>query len=148
VPEATELPASSTTPTGDNTVPEIREIQSQLAEISSHSNEGPQGNVGQSAPDSEPVAFRFSNTEVVATTGYEFLQALENVPTSVLESHVQNGDFEKWFAEVLSDESTAESFRRIREGGFSGEELRSQVASSVARYGLQEQTIRSASGVA
>lgn len=148
VPEAAELAVSSTAPTGDNTVPEIREIQSQLAEISSHSNEGPQGNIGQSAPDSEPVAFRFSNTEVVATTGYEFLQALENVPTSVLESHVQNGDFEKWFAEVLADESTAESFRRIREGGFSGEELRSQVASSVARYGLQEQTIRSASGVA
>lgn len=146
VPEAAELAASSTAPTSDNTVPEIREIQSQLAEISSRTNEGPQGDVGQGAPDNEPTAFRFSNTEVVATTGYEFLRALEIVPTSVLESHVQNGDFEKWFAEALSDESTAESFRRIREEGFSGEELRSRVASSVAKYGIQqEQTIRSAS---
>ena len=154
VPEAVELAASPTTTgnvstTGDNTVPEIREIQSQLAEISSRANEGPQGEVGPSGSDFGPSAFRFSNTEVVATTGFEFVQALEKVPTSVLESHVKNGDFEKWFVEVLSDESTAESFRKIREGGFSGEELRSQVVSSVARYGIQqEQTIRSASGVA
>ncbi len=154
-PEAVELIARADASEGDastpsdNTAPEIREIQSQLAEMTSRANEAGQGNVGSSGSEGKSSAFKFSNTGFVVTTGFEFVRALEKVPTNVLESHVQNGDFEKWFTNALSDKSTAEAFQKIREGGFSGEELRSQVISSVAKYGVAQQpTIRSTSGTA
>ena len=155
IPEAVKLVAPSkasigdTSTTSDKTVPEIREIQSQLSELSSRASEAAAGDMGSIGSTVKSSAFRFSNLEFTVTTGFEFVRALEKVPTNVLESHVQNGDFEKWFKEVLSDESTAGSFKKIREGGFTGEELRSQVVSSVAKYGVQQEpTIRSTSGAA
>jgi len=53
-----------------------------------------------------------------------------------LETHSRNGDFERWFQEVLQDAYCADSLRAIREhGNFQGEELRSQIIAVVSpRY--------------
>jgi DNA repair exonuclease SbcCD ATPase subunit len=120
--------------TRDGPALEIREIQSQLAEISSQTAEAKQEAATDSGTPGGAAPFNFSDTEVSVTSGLEFAQALERISTDVLTSHVQNGDFERWFETTLSDASTAESFRRIRENGVSGEELRTQVVSVAARF--------------
>jgi hypothetical protein len=115
-------------------VPEIREIQSNLAEINSQSLEAKGADVVPAAQVTEPKAFAFSGTDIVVSTGAEFLQAIANVPADVLESHVRSGDIENWFATTLADESTADAFRKIREFGATGEDLRIQAASAAAKY--------------
>ena len=108
---------------------EIREVQSQLSEISGAQEAGEQV-IAQTEPqiivDNER-GFRFSNTEICAKSGLEFLEDLEKVDLQILEQHCHNGDFERWFKEVLADESSAESLRSIREKNSSGEELRTQM---------------------
>jgi hypothetical protein len=65
----------------------------------------------------------------------EFLQDIERVDISIIASHNHNGDFERWFKEVLSDESVAESLRAIRESNVAGEELRTMVVAAISpRY--------------
>jgi hypothetical protein len=128
-----EAPAPAETAAPENSAPEIREIASQLAEINSQAQEA-EGDDVPSVAKTEPAAFAFSGTDVVVRTGPEFVQAIVGLPAVALESHVRNGDLEKWFAGALSDESAAESLRKIREAGTSGEELRSQVGSLLAKF--------------
>ena len=66
----------------------------------------------------------------------EFLDDLEHVPVEALEAHSRNGDFERWFKDVLQDEYSADSLRAIREhGNIAGEELRSQIVAVISpRY--------------
>lgn len=155
VPEAqvavtqSEASADHVAPPLDTSVAEIREIQSQLAEMNSQTAEAKPDTVVDKVSPAVATPFMFSNSEVAVTSGQEFAQALERIPTDVLVSHVQSGDFERWFANTVFDSSTAELFARIRETGVSGEELRSQVVASVAKYNpMAEAPIQSSSGAA
>ncbi|HZW55568.1 MAG TPA: hypothetical protein VFF30_04700 [Nitrososphaerales archaeon] len=110
---------------------EITEVQSQLSEINS---------AGQTGATSllivEPtLGFNFANTQYCARSGLEFLQDLERVSVEVLETHARNGDFERWFKDVLQDGESADTLRSIREGNYAGEELRMKLVAAVApRY--------------
>jgi chromosome segregation ATPase len=116
---------------------EIAEVQSQLSEINSAIETG--ANSIYQAPVAKIVeserGFRFSNTEFCARSGMEFLEDVERVDISVLAAHCQRGDFERWFKDVLSDETCAESLQKVRESNVSGEELRTMVVAAIApRY--------------
>jgi predicted nucleic acid-binding Zn-ribbon protein len=114
-------------------VPDITEVQSQLSEIHSAMETGA-STVSPTVVAAER-GFRFSNSEFCARSGLEFLEDLEKVDVSVLAAHCQSGDFERWFKEVLADETTAQSFQKIRESNTSGEELRSMMIVAIApRY--------------
>jgi hypothetical protein len=114
-------------------VEEIREVQSQLSEIQGAAEAG-QTEYVQVAVDPSR-GFRFSNTEYNATSAVDFLQDLEKVPLETIEFHTRNGDFERWFADVLTDVQSAESLRGIREGAVGGEELRAKTIEVIApRY--------------
>ncbi len=116
---------------------EIAEVQSQLSEIHSAIETG----ASSISPTPTPTTveaergFRFSNTEFCARSGMEFLEDLEKVDISVVASHFQSGDFERWFKDVLADETSAQSLQKIRERNLSGEELRSMMVAVIApRY--------------
>ncbi len=132
-PDAPAAPAAPETP---DSVPEVREIQSQLAELNTQAQEAKGADVITSVPLAEPPTFTFSGTDIVVKTGAEFAQAIGKLPASILETDVKSGGLEKWFAGSLADQATAESLGKVREGGAVGEELRSQVASSVAKYSI------------
>ncbi|MDA4128927.1 MAG: hypothetical protein OK422_05695 [Thaumarchaeota archaeon] len=135
--EATfEARSAEAQPASEPATQEIREIQSQLAEIST--NEATQKNPTEESPK-EGSTFRFFDTIIEVKTGTEFAKVLTNVPTKSLESDVQSGEFEKWFRDTLSDDTTAESFKKMRESGTSGEELRNQVASAVSKFVVQQE---------
>ncbi len=127
-PEATVAPSSS------ESVPEVREIQSQLAELGTQTQEARESVPIASSPQTEPSAFTFSGTNIVVRTGAEFAQVIGKMPAVILEVDIRSGGIEKWFAGSLSDGSTAESIRKVREGGAVGEDLRSQLASAVSSY--------------
>lgn len=116
---------------------EIAEVQSQLSEIHSAIETG----ASSISPTPTPTTveaergFRFSNTEFCARSGMEFLEDLEKVDISVVASHFQSGDFERWFKDVLADETSAQSLQKIRERNLSGEELRTMMVAVIApRY--------------
>ena len=110
----TEVPMRQTTT-------EITEVQSQLSEINAQNETG--AATVQAVVESS-FGFNFSRTTFCAKSGMEFLDDLERVPVDVLEAHSSNGDFERWFKDVLQDEYSASSLRAIREhGSFAGEEL-------------------------
>jgi uncharacterized coiled-coil protein SlyX len=112
---------------------EIREVQSQLSDIKSQSDSGA-GSFTPTIVDADR-GFKFLNTEYCAKSGTEFLEDLEQVDIETMEAHSKNGDFERWFADVLSDFQSAEALRTIRESNSSGEELRAQLIAVVApRY--------------
>ncbi|MDA4118590.1 MAG: hypothetical protein OK455_09630, partial [Thaumarchaeota archaeon] len=124
----------------ENPVQEIREVQSQLAEINSQALEAHGADAAiataipaVAGPQTETPGFAFSSG-VAVRTSEELVLALEKVPTDVLEFAVKSGDLERWFADALFDASTAESLKKIRESGVFGDELRSQVASSLEKY--------------
>ena len=127
-------PVAPAAPENPDPVPEVREIQSQLAELASQAQEAREGDASAGGPETALPSFTFSGTDIAVRTGPEFVQAVGKIPASILETDVRSGDLEKWFAGSLSDESTAESLRKVREGGAVGEELRSQVASAMAKY--------------
>ena len=77
------------------------------------------------------LGFIFRNTGFCARSGLEFLQDIEQIPLDVLQNHLRGGDFEKWFADVLSDATSAESIKAIRESSSSGEELRTQIVAVI-----------------
>ena len=114
---------------------EISEIQSGLAEIKGAADSG------QTTFETTPEVvdgsqgFVFGTTGICAKSGLEFLDDLEHVPVEILESHSRNGDFERWFNDVLADEASASSLRTIRESNVAGEELKSQIVAVIApRY--------------
>ena len=79
--------------------------------------------------------FVFANTTFCAKSGLEFLQDLEQTPIETIQNHVKSGDFERWFKEVLTDNSSAESLKSIRESNFTGEALRAKIVAVIApRY--------------
>jgi hypothetical protein len=116
---------------------EIAEVQSQLSEISAAIETGASSIPPvQSQTIVEPEkGFRFSNTEFCARSGMEFLEDLEKVDISVVATHCQSGDFERWFKDVLADEAAAQSIQKIRESNVSGEEMRAMMVAAIApRY--------------
>ncbi len=114
---------------------EIREVQSQLAEINAAAETGETS----LSPAPEVVVveyekgFKFSNSEFCARSGLEFMEDLEKVDATVVELHCRNGDFERWFKEVLADESSVESIRSVRESNLSGDEMRAQLVTVIAQ---------------
>lgn len=118
-----------------NTTPaqEISEVQSQLSEIRGAEQTGATTMISPQAPSVEVTrGFKFVNTEFCATSGVEFLQDLEQISAETLDQHSLNGDFERWFKEVLADESSAESLKALREANCSGEELRTKMIAVIA----------------
>jgi hypothetical protein len=116
---------------------EIAEVQSQLSEIGAAIETGANSIVTVQAPTRVEAekGFRFSNTEFIAKSGMEFLQDLEKVDISVVAAHCQSGDFERWFKDVLADETAAQSIQKIRESNVSGEEMRTMMVAAIApRY--------------
>jgi len=133
---AEPIAASPVTESPDSS-PEVREVQSQLAELNNQAQEAHGDDVIVISPKAAPSAFTFSGTDIVVKNGTEFAAAIGKMPTSILETDVRSEGLEKWFAGSLADESTAESLRKVREGGAVGEELRLLVASSVAKYAVE-----------
>ncbi len=140
-PSETPTAPAEPAPTVEPQPQEIAEVQSHLSEITSAIETG----VTTLSPTVQqvPVAmqvesekgFRFSNTEFCAKSGMEFLEDIEKVDISVIFAHTQSGDFERWFKEVLADESSAQSVRSIRESNVSGEDLRTMLVAAIApRY--------------
>jgi hypothetical protein len=119
---AQEVPAPAVV---EEPKPEIREVQSQLSEL--------KGETATEEPAIPPkvvdyyLGFNFRNTGFFARSGLEFVQAVERIPLDNLQYHLKNADFEKWFAEVLTDSSSAEALKTIRESGTEGELLRLKV---------------------
>ena len=114
---------------------EISEMQSELSEIKAQSETGATTFNEKVVVDSS-FGFNFWKTTFCARSGMEFLDDLEHVPVEILEAHSRNGDFERWFKDVLQDAYSADSLRAIREhGNFAGEELRSQIVAVISpRY--------------
>lgn len=116
---------------------EIAEVQSHLSEINSAIETG-----ATTLPPVEPKptvivvdtekGFRFSNTEFCAKSGMEFLEDVEKIDLSVIFAHCQSGDFERWFKDVLADETAAQSLKAIRESNASGEDLRAMLIAAIA----------------
>ncbi|HVB12898.1 MAG TPA: hypothetical protein VNE86_07170, partial [Nitrososphaerales archaeon] len=116
--------------TPHETRPEITEIQAQLSEIKGVEDSGIttiQAKIVDTAQ-----GFVFANTTFCARSGLEFLQDLEQTPIETIQNHMIGGDFERWFKEALTDDSSAESLRSIRESNFTGEELRAKIVAVIA----------------
>lgn len=112
---------------------EITEIQAQMSEIKGSEDSGI-----TSIPE-KPVkatqGFVFENTTFCATSGLEFLKDLERAPIESIQNHMKSGDFERWFKDVLADDSSAQALRTIREGNSVGDELRSKMVAVISpRY--------------
>jgi len=106
---------------------EIREVQSQLSELKGAEASGATTFVNPPKVVDYYLGFIFRNTGFCARSGLEFVQDLEQIPLDILQNHLSGGDFETWFKEALSDASSAESIKAIRESGTQGEELRKQI---------------------
>ncbi len=111
--------------------PEIREVQSQLSEIHTSAETG-QTSFAPSVVVDPSRGFKFTNTDFYATSVIDFLQDLEKVPLETIEYHTRNGDFERWFADVITDAQCAESLKSIREASYGGEELRTKTIQVIA----------------
>ncbi|MHB2037019.1 MAG: hypothetical protein ACYCPW_09815 [Nitrososphaerales archaeon] len=115
------------------TKPEITEIQAQLSEIKGVEDSGITTIQAKTVDSTQ--GFVFANTTFCARSGLEFLQDLEQTPIETIQNHMIGGDFERWFKEALTDDSSAESLRSIRESNFTGEELRAKIVAVIApRY--------------
>ncbi|MGI0091822.1 MAG: hypothetical protein ACREBS_08940 [Nitrososphaerales archaeon] len=116
--------------------PEISEIQTQLSEIKGDVDSGEKTTTSSTHKFVDgSLGFVFRNTSFCAKSGLEFLQDLEKAPVEIVELHCRNGDFERWFKDVLSDESSATSLMSIRESDSEGEELKSKIVAVIApRY--------------
>jgi hypothetical protein len=52
-----------------------------------------------------------------------------------VEQHFKNGDFERWFKDVLADDSVVESIKSIRESSnLTGDEIRAQMVAVIAPH--------------
>lgn len=112
--------------------PEIREMQSQLSDIKSAEDSGATVFAPAQKVVDYSMGFIFRNTGFCARSGLEFVQDLEQIPLDILQNHLRNGDFEKWFMDVLSDNGSADSIRSIRESSSGGEELRTKIIAVIA----------------
>jgi uncharacterized coiled-coil protein SlyX len=113
--------------------PEITEIQSQLSEIKGAEDSG--STTIQTKRVDSTLGFVFANTSFCARSGLEFLQDLERTPIETIQTHMMIGDFERWFKDVLADDTSAQSLKSIREGNFEGEALRAKIVAVIApRY--------------
>ncbi len=128
--ELTEPVAELESPHVEAQTPDITEVQSQLSEINTTIETG--ANTVTPTVVEADRGFRFTNSEFCARSGLEFLEDLEKVDVSVLAAHCQSGDFERWFKDVLADETSAQSLQKIRESNVSGEELRSMMIVAIA----------------
>lgn len=71
----------------------------------------------------------------VASSLWEFRDALGTVPSDTLQYHLERGDFERWLADVLHDEELARRLRKIRHRQPEREHLRNTLLETVAdRY--------------
>ncbi|MDG6905865.1 MAG: hypothetical protein JRN20_08785 [Nitrososphaerota archaeon] len=112
---------------------EVTEIQAELSEIKSAQDVGATA-IEMKTLDSS-LGFVFANTVFCAKSGLEFLQDLEQTPIETIQNHMKCGDFERWFKEALSDDTSAESLKSIRENNIAGEELRTKIVAVIApRY--------------
>ncbi|MEM1539734.1 MAG: DUF5752 family protein [Candidatus Bathyarchaeia archaeon] len=62
----------------------------------------------------------------------EFVERISEVDVKSLEFHLYRKDFEKWFTEVLQDETLAEEVRKLYTLNLTGEILRSHLYKIVA----------------
>jgi uncharacterized coiled-coil protein SlyX len=137
VSDNVEIP--ETRPTTETTQPqEITEIQAELQEIKSAKDTGSSSFEIKTVDTTQ--GFVFANTTYCATNGLEFLQDLEQAPIESIQSHMKGGDFERWFKDVLEDQSSADALRSIRESNYNGSELRAKIAAVIApRYKVPAQ---------
>jgi len=63
----------------------------------------------------------------------EFMEKINEVNVKSLEFHLYRGDFEKWINEVLEDAVLAEEIRKLKTANLTGENLRNQLYTTVAR---------------
>lgn len=129
--ELSTAPSISETKEEQQQPPEIREVQSQLSEIHTSAETG-QTSFAPSVVVDPSRGFKFTNTDFYATSVIDFLQDLEKVPLETIEYHTRNGDFERWFADVVTDAQCAESLKSIREASYGGEELRTKTIQVIA----------------
>jgi alpha-amylase len=59
----------------------------------------------------------------------EFLEALEHVPDTSVQFHLQSGHFESWIKHVIGDEELANDLKEMRELGLPPEDLRKKFIS-------------------
>jgi len=63
----------------------------------------------------------------------EFMEKINEVNVKSLEFHLYRGDFEKWINEVLEDAYLAEEIVKLKRANLTGENLRNQLYTTVAR---------------
>jgi hypothetical protein len=68
--------------------------------------------------------------DVVANSLKDFGEKLKTVETKSLEFHLGRGDFERWVY-MLGDSELAKSMVKLRETGFAGPKLRSELVRNV-----------------
>ncbi|MEM1592175.1 MAG: hypothetical protein QXT06_03135 [Candidatus Bathyarchaeia archaeon] len=64
----------------------------------------------------------------------EFLRKIMEVDAKSLDFHLNRGDFERWFIEVLGNEQLAGAIRSLRDEHVSGESLRVRLHEIVSKY--------------
>jgi len=79
---------------------------------------------------------------VIASGLKEFGSQLKTIEVASLEFHLKRGDFEKW-VQMLGDADLANSLAKLREGGLSGEKLRTELVRIVQTRVRQLQRIPS-----
>ncbi|MGQ9624688.1 MAG: DUF5752 family protein, partial [Candidatus Bathycorpusculaceae bacterium] len=62
-----------------------------------------------------------------ATSLKEFAEKIRDVNVKSLEFHLYRGDFEKWTAEVLQDESLALELRKVQKINLTGDAIRNEL---------------------
>ena len=67
----------------------------------------------------------------------EFMNKISEVNVKSLEFHFYRGDFEKWIAEVLEDDSLAIEITNLREKNYSGAILKERLHNVVAKRYIQ-----------
>jgi len=63
----------------------------------------------------------------------EFMEKINEVNVKSLEFHLYRGDFEKWINDVLEDVMLAEEIRKLKLANLTGDNLRNQLYTTVAR---------------
>ncbi len=64
----------------------------------------------------------------------EFLEEIREIDIKSLEFHRGRGDFEKWIAETLGDETLAEKIKALQNLSFAGDILRNQLVLTLTKH--------------
>lgn len=83
-----------------------------------------------SVPPSECFTFFYGfarPTERSARSTFEFTSAIESINSKSIEFHMERGDFERWFRQVIVDAELADKIQKLSKRMLKGEQLRKEL---------------------